>query len=77
MVEYKVGDLMLLSTKDLKWQIIGQCSEKLTERFVGPYKVKAIISSNVVELDLPTTVKIHPVINVSRIHKYSSQVKGQ
>jgi len=22
-VEYKVGDLVLLSTKDLKWQIVG------------------------------------------------------
>ena len=55
----------------------GQRSEKLTKRFVGLYKVKAIISSNAVELDLPTTVKIHPVVNVSRIRKYTSQVKGQ
>jgi len=47
------------------------------ERFVGPYKVKAIISSNVVELELPSTVKIHPVVNVSRIRRYTSQVKGQ
>ena len=76
-VEYKVGDLVLLSTKDLKWQMVGRRSKKLTERFVGPYKVKAIISSNVVELDLPTTVKIHPVVNVSRICKYTSQVKGK
>ena len=74
-VEYKVGDLVLLSTKDLKWQMIGQCSEKLTERFVGPYKVKAIISSNAVELKLPATIKIHPVINVSRIRRYTSQVE--
>jgi len=66
-VEYKIGDLMLLSTKDLKWQMIGQHSEKLTERFVGPYKVKAIISSNTVELELPATITIHPVVNVSRI----------
>ena len=76
-VEYKVGDLVLLSTKDLKWQMVGRRSEKLTERFVGPYRVKAIISSNAVELELPTTVKIHPVVNVSRIRKYTSQVKGQ
>jgi len=53
----QVGDLVLLSTKDLKWQMIGQCSEKLTKRFVGPYKVKTIISSNAVELELPTMVK--------------------
>jgi len=76
-VEYKVGDLVLLSTKDLKWQMIGRRSEKLTERFVGPYKIKAIVSSNVIELDLSTTVKIHPVVNVSRVKCYTSQVDGQ
>ena len=76
-IEYKVGDLVLLSTKDLKWQMIGRRSEKLTERFVGPYKVKAIISNNAVELELPTTVKIHPVVNISRIRRYTSQVNGQ
>jgi len=59
-VEYKVGDLVLLRTKDLKWQMIGRRSKKLTERFVRSYKVKAIISNNTVELELPTTVKIHP-----------------
>jgi len=58
-VEYKVRDLVLLSTRDLKWQMVSRSSEKLVERFVGPYKIKAIISSNVVELELPTTVKIH------------------
>jgi len=63
-VEYKVGDLVLLSTKDLKWQMIDRRSEKLTERFVRPYRIQKIISANVVELDLPNTVKIHPVVNV-------------
>ena len=47
------------------------------ERFVGPYKVKKIISSNAVELELPNTIKIHPVVNVSRICRYVGQVKGQ
>ena len=50
--KYKVGDLVLLSTKDLKWQMKGRRSEKLTERFIGPYKIKGIISSNTVELEL-------------------------
>jgi len=49
----------------------------LEERFVGPYKIKAIISSNVVELELPPTVKIHPVVNVSRIKQYVKQVDSQ
>jgi len=67
----------MLSTKDLKYQMVGRRTEKLTERFVGPYKVKKIISLNVVELELPSTVKIHPVVNISRIHKYVGQVEGQ
>jgi len=74
---YKVGNLVMLSTKDLKYQMVGRRTEKLTERFVGPYKVKKIISSNAVELELPNTIKIHPVVNVSRIHRYVGQVEGQ
>ena len=43
---------------------------------MGPYKVKAIISANVVELELPRTVNISPVVNVSRIKWYVGQVDG-
>jgi len=41
--KYRVGDLVLLSTKDLKYQMVGRHTEKFTEHFVGPYRVKAII----------------------------------
>jgi len=74
---YRVGDLVMLNTKDLKYQMVRRRTEKLTKRFVGPYKVKKIISSNMVELELPDTVKIHPVVNVSRIYKYIGQVEEQ
>jgi len=75
--EYKVEDLVMLSTKDLKYQMVGRRTEKLTKRYVGPYKIKKIVLSNAVELELPSTVKIHLVVNVSRIQKYVGQVKGQ
>ena len=65
--EYKVGDLVLLSTKDLKWQMKERRSEKLTECFVGPYKVKGIISSNVIKLELSKSIKIHLIVNISRV----------
>jgi len=65
--KYKVGDLVMLSTKDLKYQMVGRRTEKLTERYIGPYKIKKVVSLNVVELELPNKVKIHPVVNVSRI----------
>ena len=74
---YKVGDLIMLSTKDLKYQMVGKRTEKLTERFIGPYKIKKIVSSNIVELELSSTIKIHPVVNVSRIWRYVGQVEGQ
>jgi len=74
---YKVEDLVMLSTKDLKYQIVGRRTEKLTERFVGPYKIKKIVLSNTVELKLPSIVKIYLVVNVSRIHKYIGQVEEQ
>ena len=75
--DYKVGDLVMLSTKDLKYQMVGRRAKKLMERFIGPYKIKKIILSNVVELELPSTVKIHPVVNISRIRQYIGQVEGQ
>ena len=75
--DYKVEDLVMLSTKDLKYQMVGRRIEKLMERFIGPYKIKKIVSSNAVELELPSTIKIHPVVNVSRIHRYIGQVERQ
>jgi len=75
--EYKVEDLVMLSTKDLKYQMVGKRTEKLTERFVGPYKVQKIVSSNAVKLELPSTVKIHLVVNISRIRYYVGQVERQ
>jgi len=75
--EYRVEDLVLLSMKDLKWQMKGRRSEKLMERFVGPYKVKGIVSSNAIELELPKSIKIYPVVNVSRVRLYKPQVEGQ
>ena len=75
--EYKVEDLVLLSMKDLKWQIKGRRLEKLTEHFVGLYKVKGIVSSNVIELELPKSIKIHPVVNISRVQLYRPQIERQ
>ena len=75
--EYRVEDLVPLSTKDLKWQMKGRRLEKLTKCFVGPYKVKGIISSNAIELELPKFIRIHSVVNVSKVWLYKLQVEEQ
>jgi len=75
--KYKVGDLVMLSTKDLKYQMVRRRTEKLIERFISLYKIKKIVLLNAVELELPSTIKIHSVVNVSRIQRYIEQVEGQ
>ena len=51
--------------------------EKLTKCFVEPYKVKRIISSSAIELKLSKSIRIHPVVNMSRVQLYKLQVEGQ
>ena len=60
--EYKVRDKVWLSTKDIK---INRPSQKLAERQLGPFEIVKVISPNAVKLKLPTSFKIHDVINVS------------
>jgi len=50
--------------------MVSRRTEKLMERFVDLYRVKKIVSANAVELELPSTIRIHPVVNISRIRKY-------
>ena len=72
--EYKVGDKVWLSTKDIK---INRPSRKLAERQLGPFKIVKIISPNAVKLKLPASFKIHDVINVSRVRPYKPPIIGQ
>ena len=47
------------------------------KRYVGPYTIEEVVSLNVVKLRLPSLMRIHLVVNVSRIVRYKEQVKGQ
>ena len=75
--EYRVGDKVLISTKDFSAELIKRATKKLIEKFIGPYVVKKIVLENVVELELPASLRIHLVVNVRRIVKYREQVEGQ
>jgi len=72
---WKKGDRVLLSTKNLVFK--ERPTKKLMERYVGPYAIEEVVSLNVVKLRLPTSMRIHPVVNVSQIVHYKEQVKGQ
>jgi len=75
--EYRVGNKVLINTKDFSMELMKRVMKKLTEKFIGPYVVRKIVSENTVELELPASLRIHPVVNVRRIMKYREQVEGQ
>ena len=52
-------------------------TKKLIERYVGPYMIEEVISSNTVKLRLSSSMRIHPVVNVSQIVRYKEQIKRQ
>ena len=49
--EYRVGDKVLISTKDFSAELMKRVTKKLSEKFIGLYVVKKIVSENVVELE--------------------------
>ena len=75
--KYRVGDKILISTKDFSMELRKRAMKKLMEKFIGPYMVKKIVSENAVELELPAVLRIYLVVNVRRVVKYKEQVKGQ
>ena len=44
---------------------------------MGLYEIEEVVSSNAVKLRLPSLMRIHSVVNISRIVQYREQVKGQ
>jgi len=51
--------------------------KKLMERYVGLYVIEEVVSLNVVKLRLPSSMRIHLIVNISWIVRYKEQVKGQ
>ena len=68
--EYRVSDKVLISTKDFSAELMKRVTKKLTEKFIGPYVVRKIVLENAVELELPVSLRVHPVVNVRRLVKY-------
>ena len=72
---WKKGDKVLLSTKDLVFK--ERLVWKLIERYIGLYVIEEVVLLNMVKLRLPSSMRIYPVVNVSRIVQYKEQVERQ
>ena len=71
---YAVGDQVWLSTDNL---CLPRASRKLSEQWLGPYSITKLVGTNAVELRLPHSMRIHPVVNVSRVKPYREHLPGQ
>ena len=60
--------MVLLRTKNLKLKAPG--TRKLLPRFKGPFKVLRKVGNVAYELELPVTMKCHPVFHVGLLRPY-------
>ena len=71
---YTVGDCVWLLTNNLQ---LPRASWKLSERWLGPYSIIKLVGTNAVELRLPCSMRIHPVVNISHVKPYHDRLLGQ
>ena len=73
-LDYKVGQQVWLSTDNL--HMLNCASKKLMEKWIDPYEVTQV-TPNAVELRLPKTLRIHPVVNVLHVKPYLGPLPSQ
>jgi hypothetical protein len=69
--EFAVGDQVLLSTANLRLRTDGPAG-KFNPRWCGPFKILERIGKVAYKLELPSTMRVHPVFHVSLLKTYHS-----
>ena len=72
--KYKVGDSVLLSTKNITLKGV---SKKLAPRYVGPFKVVNLLGHNAVKIETTGRFKsLVPIINVEYLRPYNERTEN-
>ena len=66
---YNTGDKVWLSMKDVSLRHPSQRG-KMVPRFIGPMDVIKMVGRNAVQLNLPSTLKIHSTVSVAKIKPF-------
>ena len=64
---FHIGDKVWLSTKNIKLRVPSQ---KLGQKYIGPYQILAQINNVTFKLKLPDSLKIHPVFHCSLLKPF-------
>jgi len=65
----------MLNIKDLVFK--KRLVRKLVNWYVGLYIIEEVLSANAVKLRLPTSIRIHSVVNVGQVIRYKKLVEEQ
>ena len=66
-IEFTVNDCVYLPTQGLL--LHARPCHKLRDRHLGPYKVVQRVGDQAHKLDLPKSIKLHPVFHVNLLSK--------
>ena len=81
-VEFKPGDLVLLSTENIQRSLRrkqgqGTVATKFLPKYIGPFTVEALVGKGAVRLQLTAPYRYHPVFHVSLIKHYQPGGRAQ
>ena len=62
-VTFAAADLVWLKTDHL--QLPGSLSRKLAAKWIGPYKILEAINPVAMRVQLPASIRLHPVVHIS------------
>ena len=65
----------MLNIKDLVFK--KRPAKKLVDWYISLYIINKVVFTNMVKLWLPTSIRIHLVVNVSQVVQYREQVERQ
>ena len=70
-MSYQVGDLVLLSSKNIR---LRRASKKLSDRYLGPFQVLKVVGPNAYTLKLPKEYgRLHNIFHVSLVEPFKKR----